>query len=358
MSSYFNARGTEMNRLPAFGFAMAFFTVILWNSAIGSGITQSAYNLIESGGSALTMRTTINCGSGLTCVDNAGSNRTDISASGGGGGITALTQDVAASGSGSVAATVQGIDTVPLCGGYAPTNGQFLEYTTGGSPNPCYSSGAGGGSGTFSAAPPYFYDGTHYYVAWDGYQATKPTSSPTWINSVTPGTAGAGANGDYIFSGTGSYWAETAGTTSVEADFSAVGDAVGQTPDVGIWAWDSSNNIIYVCAARYPTQLTGSTNAYAAYTVMDSYSYNGSGNPAFSSTIFPSGTNQAIGTGGGNRWHFKLSKAASTLTCAISLDGGGNYTTLATHAVGTISDLGYTGGGGGEIVDIFSLVVN
>ena len=57
---------------------------------------------------------------------------------GGGSGITALTQDVLASGSGSVAATVVGIDTVPLCSGFAPANGQFLEYTTGGSPSPCY----------------------------------------------------------------------------------------------------------------------------------------------------------------------------------------------------------------------------
>lgn len=48
--------------------------------------------------------------------------------------------------------SVAGIDTVPLCSGFAPTNGQFIEYTTGSSPNPCYTaataSGGGGTTGT------------------------------------------------------------------------------------------------------------------------------------------------------------------------------------------------------------------
>jgi hypothetical protein len=34
--------------------------------------------------------------------------------------------------------TVVKISSVPLCAGFSPTNGQVLEYTTGGSPNPCY----------------------------------------------------------------------------------------------------------------------------------------------------------------------------------------------------------------------------
>jgi len=48
------------------------------------------------------------------------------------------------------ATTVAGINGVPLCSGFTPTNGQAIEYTTGGSPNPCYNavtpSGGGGGS--------------------------------------------------------------------------------------------------------------------------------------------------------------------------------------------------------------------
>lgn len=45
---------------------------------------------------------------------------------------------------------VKGISGVPLCSGFTPTNGQFVEYTTGGSPNPCY--GAATASGSFTAA--------------------------------------------------------------------------------------------------------------------------------------------------------------------------------------------------------------
>jgi len=58
--------------------------------------------------------------------------------SSGGGGISALTSDVAAAGTGSVSATVQGLKSVPFCTGYTPTNGQVPEFITTSSPNPCY----------------------------------------------------------------------------------------------------------------------------------------------------------------------------------------------------------------------------
>lgn len=41
--------------------------------------------------------------------------------------------------------SVAGLSSVPFCSGYTPTNGQVITYTTGGSPNPCYTAGAGGG---------------------------------------------------------------------------------------------------------------------------------------------------------------------------------------------------------------------
>lgn len=64
-----------------------------------------------------------------------------------GSGITTLTQDVSAGpGSGSQAATVVGINAVPLCSGFSPTNLQFLQFTTGGTPNPCYSATTVGAS--------------------------------------------------------------------------------------------------------------------------------------------------------------------------------------------------------------------
>ena len=66
-----------------------------------------------------------------------------------GGGAVCLTGDVTAgSGSGCLTATVVGLESVPFCTGYTPSNGQFVQYTTGSSPNPCYtaaSAAAGGG---------------------------------------------------------------------------------------------------------------------------------------------------------------------------------------------------------------------
>src|SRR5271165_6758247 len=75
----------------------------------GSGVTSAAYNLIESAGSALTQRPTLNFVSGVTCVDNAGANRTDCTGSagsslaievGGGSPNTPTTLNFATSGTG------------------------------------------------------------------------------------------------------------------------------------------------------------------------------------------------------------------------------------------------------------------
>lgn len=50
---------------------------------IASSIVQSAYNLIEQSGSALTMRQTLNfTGSGISCSDNLINGRTDCTVSG------------------------------------------------------------------------------------------------------------------------------------------------------------------------------------------------------------------------------------------------------------------------------------
>lgn len=56
--------------------------------------------------------------------------------------MPAFTGD-ATSTAGTVALSVVKINGVPFCAGFAPTNGQTFEYTTGGSPNPCYSSVSG-----------------------------------------------------------------------------------------------------------------------------------------------------------------------------------------------------------------------
>ncbi len=49
--------------------------------------------------------------------------------------------------------TVEGINGVPLCTGFSPTNGQNLQYTTASSPNPCYTAAtSGGGTSTCTAS--------------------------------------------------------------------------------------------------------------------------------------------------------------------------------------------------------------
>lgn len=78
--------------------------------------------------------------------------------------------------------SVAGLDSVPLCSGFSPTNGQFLQYTTGGSPDPCYTAGSAGG-GSLSAAGFYLYDGTYYYIPNTMTVATLPSAGNyAWVN--------------------------------------------------------------------------------------------------------------------------------------------------------------------------------
>lgn len=77
------------------------------------------------------------------------------------GGINQLHGDVVAGpGIGNQLATVTGLESVPFCTGYTPTNGQAVEYTTGGTPSPCYNAftpagGSIGGSGTINNLPKF-----------------------------------------------------------------------------------------------------------------------------------------------------------------------------------------------------------
>jgi len=68
------------------------------------GIAGAGYATIQDEGSNLTARTTMNfAGAGVAAVDDAGNSRTNITIP---GGMTALTGDVTASGTGSQAATI------------------------------------------------------------------------------------------------------------------------------------------------------------------------------------------------------------------------------------------------------------
>jgi hypothetical protein len=314
--------------------------------SIASGVTQQAYNLIENSGSALIARSTLNMtGSGVTCADNSSSHRTDCTIPGGGGGsgITALTQDVSASGSGSVAATVIGLEAVPFCGGFAPTNAQFLQYTTGSSPNPCYTSAAGGGSGSFSAAPPYLSDGSHFFVAATGYQATKPTATPSWINGITPTSAVSAPNGDYVFSGPGTYWQTQTATVSVEAELQTQALQNNTSGQSGIWIYDSTNFHIWFWGPAF-----SSANPGQPELVLLEYNYSGSGNPTFGTDV--------VFTGFTPLMHLKLIVAAGTLSFQVSLNGGQTLTTLITESIGTVSQAGFAGSE--SITDVYSLKVN
>lgn len=216
-----------MKRFAVWSLALLSLAALLW----ASGIAPAAYNTIEQSAVALARETILNfTGSGVNCVDNPGSTRTDCTINGTGvanfaqgfttqtsitithnlgttsvlvqcvdGGsppnvivpqniaitsanVVTVTFSVAQTGTcvvnGAAAGTAtsvpfSGITTasnttatmtvgtggsivragtgivdanqllsVPFCNGYTPLNTQFVEYTTGGAPNPCYSAAA------------------------------------------------------------------------------------------------------------------------------------------------------------------------------------------------------------------------
>ena len=113
--------------------------------------------------------------------------------------------------------TVKGVNGVPLCTGFTPTNGQTIQYTTGGTPNPCYaaatvSSGGSGtvGSGTSGQVCKYSTSGTSCAGATlaesdvaglvsdlAGKAATSAIPSPSSSNPVVNGTAAPGTSANY-----------------------------------------------------------------------------------------------------------------------------------------------------------------
>lgn len=208
---------------------------------------------------------------------------------------------------------------------------------------------ASSGGTTVTWAPPYLSNGTNSFVASTGYQATKPSTSPTFINSVSP-TVTAGTNGDVVLNGTGTYWAELSGTTSVEAEFQGFTASTSPTA-VGVFLFDTTNSIIYTLGIQQPGITSGEQTV-----PINSYTYNGSGNPAFSANL----ANFGVTTPG--TLHYKIVKSGGTASFQVSLNGGANFITLTTHPIGTVADGGYFmvggGGGGGVVLDVFSLVVN
>ena len=171
-------------------------------------------------------------------------------------GITALVGDVAAVGPGVATATVQGIEGVPFCTGYTPTNGEFVEYTTGGSPSPCYSAAsasaggitqltgdatAGPGSGsqaltlaTVNTGPGTCGDATHVcQITTNGKGLTTAQTAigitagtitgsgtvndlPKWTGSTALGNSGVSDDGTTV--STAELWAAAQNTSTGDTD--------------------------------------------------------------------------------------------------------------------------------------------
>lgn len=102
------------------------------------------------------------------------------------GAITCLTGDVTAgSGGGCTTATVVGLESVPFCSGYTPTNGQFVEYTTASSPNPCYTAAAA--SSTLPASIVSYTPGASVTL-------TCPSATLGTVTVFSPGSTALAAN--------------------------------------------------------------------------------------------------------------------------------------------------------------------
>lgn len=95
--------------------------------------------------------------------------------------------------------SVTGIDTVPLCAGFAPTNGQFLKYITTGSPNPCYTAAVPAGGGTIASTTNTLKgDGAGNAVALTGTATNCVLVNGT---STTCGGSGGSGTGLTVYSG-------------------------------------------------------------------------------------------------------------------------------------------------------------
>ena len=144
----------------------------------------------------VNVNTLTSSGAGTLITVRAYGYRTTSALNGGGGGggsgLNQLTGDVLAGpGTGSQVATVVGLDSVPFCSGFSPTNGQLIKYTTGGSPNPCYTAATAGGTGSAAdytavsfSATPTFTAGSNTADAWS-ITLTGNVSSSTLASAAT-----------------------------------------------------------------------------------------------------------------------------------------------------------------------------
>ena len=234
---------------------------------------------------------------------------------------------------------------------------------SGGSNLVCWNTNGGttacGGGATVTAAPPYVEIGSTFYDH-DFYAVTKPPvcASTTWLNSVTPSSCTNGTNGDVVIktSSANQYWATQTATSSVEGVFSISSNttATSNVSGGGIWIYDSTNSKVYLFQAVG----TGNAEYILGFNSYNCTSPCSSTSPSGASGLFTWWGSGAYGVGGNA--HLKLSVSGSTLTIAISLNGGVTFMTLATESVGTITKGGYAvnvSGTDTTMMDVQSILV-
>ena len=223
--------------------------------------------------------------------------------------------------SGSNAVTVAGLKGVPFCTGFTPTNGQLVQYTTGGSPNPCYTSATPGLGGDTISSP-------------NSTLAVGGTVTATTLD--LQGSAGeimAGATPALTYTPT----LGKSGTAGTLALFPASGNF---TTTLGSAA-TASNTILF--PATVPGTLDGVhcvTSSTTCTLTDNGYAYNAIPNADLAnSAITIAGTSVSLGG------------STSSLPSPGAIGGGTPSTAAFTTITGTSSTtLGTNGGTGGSVV--------
>ena len=192
--------------------------------------------------------------------------------------------------------------------------------------------------------PPYFYDGTNYFLPQDGmFQATLPSFSG-WsaLSGTVTTSAVSGGNGEYNALNTSTSFAfleqSSAISSSIESAFSGgtipSGGVVQNIPSAfGIFVCDQTNNKLFVIS------FTTVVN-YSQYVQVTSYSVAAStgcttANTPSSASIVAAGWNVGVSIP-----HFKISWTGGTVTLSQSIDGGSYYKTVYSTTIGTVASSG------------------
>ena len=185
-----------------------------------------------------------------------------------------------------------GFDTVPICTGFTPTNGQFLEYTTGSSPNPCYTAATASGSftaggdlsGTSSNQTVKGLDTVPFCTGFTPANAqfveytTASSPNPCYTAAVPSGVLPSGTTGNPLVNTTGSTSYATSSAVTYAENFCPSNSFNGSTCTTGDMGAAADAAIASVLAAGHScnidarafngNQVLKQTNAYGNTSVM------------------------------------------------------------------------------------------